>query len=156
MIVTNTTFRAALWADVLFGMDDKWWAQYIDEVRKDFSKVALLVTTTTNSWKYGIKQLTHGAGPFDTFGNSGTGAIAMAIREGARKIVLLGYDCCETNGKKHWHGDHPKQLGNAGSMARWPKQFTRLRNAYPDADIVNCSANTALMMFPRAQLGDVL
>lgn len=154
--MTNTTFRAAPWADVLFGMDDKWWSRYIGEVRQKFNSAAALVTTTSNSWKYGIKKLTHGSGAFDTFGNSGSGAIALAVREGASKVILLGYDCSENDGKVHWHGDHPKPLGNAGSMARWPQQFARLRAAYPNANIVNCSRKSALTVFPRSKLEHTL
>src|SRR5690606_36428084 len=37
VVVTNTTFRAAPWADVLYAMDRAWWLRYLDEVRKAFT-----------------------------------------------------------------------------------------------------------------------
>lgn len=80
----------------------------------------------------------------------------MAIRNGAKRVILLGYDCQRSNDRTHWHGDHPKKLGNAGSLPRWASQFARMRRAYPNANVVNCTRETALQAFPRASLEDSL
>lgn len=154
VIVTNTTFRMAPWADVLFGMDAAWWKEYAQEAKGLFK--GRLVSSSVNSGVHGVERLMYQGKPFDTFGNSGSGAIAMAIRNGASHVILLGYDCQKTDGQAHWHGDHPKKLGNAGSLPRWASQFARLRNAYPQAHIVNCTRETALQAFPRASLEDFL
>ena len=37
VVVTNTTFRAAPWADVLYAMDRVWWRQYLEEARQSFT-----------------------------------------------------------------------------------------------------------------------
>ncbi len=79
----------------------------------------------------------------------------LAKLYGAKQVVLVGYDCQRTNGKAHWHGDHPETLGNAGSMPRWQQQFSDLAKAI-QMPVINCSRETALTMFPRKALEDVL
>lgn len=90
--------------------------------------------------------------------NSGAGAIALAAQMGAERIVLLGYDAQKTGGRAHWHGDHPKGLGNAGTVAKWPEQFRAVIGSLRGARVINASRATALTCFPRqsleAALGD--
>ena len=73
-------------------------------------------------------------------------------------MILLGYDCQKTGGKTHWHGDHPKALGNAHSLPNWPRFFANVaKYAITDGTpVVNCSRATALNCFPRAELKDML
>ena len=89
------------------------------------------------------------------FGNSGIGSIALATHGGADKIVLLGYDCQETDGKKHWHGDHPKGLANAVGIKDWPVKFAEFAKT-GKTPIFNASRYTALDCFERVRLEDVL
>ena len=84
--------------------------------------------------------------------NSGAGAITLAVMFGARRIILLGYDCQHTGGKAHWHSDHPKGLGNAGSVDKWPAQFREIAQKFSTVDIVNCTRQTALTCFKRTDL----
>lgn len=90
--------------------------------------------------------------------NSGAGAIALAAHLGARRVILLGYDCKFQGGRRHWHADHRKGegSGNAGSVGKWPDHFRRLRLHLPDIEIINCSRDTALTVFRRANLEDAL
>lgn len=132
-------------------MDRAWWLAHLAE------------TTAFQGVRYTSCVLGHrGHGidrvpkPFEHYGNSGAGAIALAHKGGAAKIVLLGYDCQRTAGKSHWHGDHPRGLGNAGSMPKWPKRFAEMAEAFKDVEIVNCSRETALTCFPRGDLSAVL
>jgi hypothetical protein len=68
-------------------------------------------------------------------------------------VVLLGYDCQVTNGLKHWHGDHPKGLGNAGMIHKWHKRFAELADKYPNKEF-NATRETALTCFERVKLED--
>src|SRR5690606_3786458 len=91
--------------------------------------------------------------------NSGAGAIALAAAWGARRIILLGYDCQYAAGKRHWHGDHPKgTAGNASpqSVAKWPAQFRDLLPHVRGIEIINATRQTALTVFARATLEDAL
>jgi hypothetical protein len=93
---------------------------------------------------------------FNAYGNSGAGAISLALNGGAEKVVLLGFDCQRTDGKSHWHGDHPRNLANAKQIDKWPALFKRLRNDFPDSEIINSSRQTALDMFPKIPIEDAL
>lgn len=91
--------------------------------------------------------------------NSGAGAIAVAAALGARRIVLVGYDCKHAaDGRRHWHGDHAKGAGagNAGSVSKWPAQFRDLVSHLRGATVINASRDTALTVFPRMPLEEAL
>lgn len=89
--------------------------------------------------------------------NSGAGALILAASRFADKIIMLGYDCKTGHGgKKHWHGDHKKGLGNAGKLPEWPGQFKECLRSIGPVDIVNCSRDTALNVFRLGSLEDEL
>lgn len=154
-IVTNTTFRMCPWADVLFGFDVRWWREHLAEVSGVFEGERLTCSPVGRA--IGVPTL-HGVPWFTTYHNSGAAAISLAVVSGAKRVVLLGYDCQKTGGKTHWHGDHPKTLGNAVSMPRWPHHFKKV-SRYAQAshvEVVNCSRETALTCFPRMTLDAAL
>jgi len=132
---------------MLYAMDRAWWNVYRDDVAEIFAGTA---TTPIRNIKG--TQRVHSQ---DTQ-NSGAGAIALAVSKGAQRVILLGYDCQHTGGKAHWHKDHPKGLGNAGSVDKWPAQFKTLADRFKKIDIINCTRDTALTVFRRATLEDVL
>jgi len=148
-IVTNTTFRLCPWADVLYGFDSRWWREYQDEVssfkgeKLSFSQIAQ---------NYGAKWKPVSGR------NSGVCAIAVAMAKGARRIILLAYDCMFDGDRKHWHADHPKGLNNADSITDWPRQFAMIAKHAKrlGVEIINASRRTALTCFPVAKLEDVL
>lgn len=134
-------------------MDVSWWQMHREEVSRAFA--GTLYSTAALDGKYGVRHLP--VGTFKAFGNSGAGCINVAVHGGARKVVLLGYDCQRTNGQSHWHGDHPRGLGNAGRMDSWARKFGDLLDAIKDkADVVNCSRETALTCFRRGELAEEL
>lgn len=152
-IVTNTTFRLCPWADVLFGFDGRWWREYRGEIDASFKGHRL----TCSALKMVGAESLHQVPWFRQFANSGASAISLAIAAGARRIVLLGYDCQRTGGQTHWHGDHPKSLTNAKSLPNWPQIFAKVAKfAKGKAEIVNCSRATALNCWPRIELADAL
>jgi uncharacterized Rossmann fold enzyme len=128
-------------------MDRQWWDKYIKQVRLQFAGVIYSALDGC----YETRKT-----PANHYGNSGAGAIAMAAKLGAKKIILLGYDCQHTGGKTHWHGSHPKGLPDAGKVQTWPKKFAELAKDICDVRVLNCSRETALQCWPRAQLADVL
>lgn len=140
----------APWADVLFAMDVQWWKAHIAEVRQGFSGAK--VSSSNLVRQFGVEYIAK-SDRFEAFGNSGAACVSLAASWGASKIIMLGYDCQRTNGMAHWHGDHPKGLGNAGAMGRWPDHFTKLAAKWAGkVDIVNCSRQTALTCFRRGTL----
>lgn len=132
-------------------MDRAWWRQYVEEVDATFrgerfsnnGHIAKFRTTCVKIMSYG---------------NSGAAAISLGAASGAKEIILLGYDCkYGDDGKRHWHGDHPKGLGNAARIDNWRAKFERLSKEIPkDCRVINASRSTALECFERASVEDVL
>jgi hypothetical protein len=133
-------------------MDRDWWNVHLTEVNKVF--LGVRYSTNPLSQKYNVRKLSQR--DFQTYGNSGASCISLAAEGGAKRIVLLGYDCQKTDGKAHWHGDHPAGLGNAALIDRWQANFEKQANALAHLEIINCSRETALTCYPRARLEDVL
>jgi len=93
---------------------------------------------------------------FKAYGNSGAGGVSLALFGDAARVIMLGFDCQHTGGQAHWHGNHPRGLANAKQIDRWPALFKQLRDDHPDAEIINASRVTALDMFPRKDIEDLL
>lgn len=128
-------------------MDRAWWKVHHVEAQ---SFKGRKITHFRN--EYGAERIR-----FQHGGNSGGGAISLAAHLGARRIVLLGYDCKHgKDGKRHWHGDHPKGLGNANVIDKWPRHFRDLSLRLKGIEIVNSTRDTALDVFPLMSLEDAL
>jgi len=86
-------------------------------------------------------------------------AIQYAVDQGAKNIILLGFDQSKTGGKAHFHSDHPKMredgtrtnMANAGGIAAWPRLMNRTALDLKDrgVNVINLSRETALTCFPR-------
>lgn len=129
-------------------MDKPWWKMYFEEARQHFNgelicPVHSLPEVHRVDFKYG--------------GNSGAGALALAAHLGATRIIMLGYDCkYAADGKRHWHGNHPKGLGNAVSMPQWMPQFESMARQLAGVNVINVTRDTALTCWPRGSLEEAL
>lgn len=156
-IVTNSTFRLAPWAEIIFGFDGRWWQTHIAEIRAS-GFVGRTIGSGPNVIKFGVETI-QGAQWLTPFTNSGASAVSIAIGGGAKRVVMLGYDCAiALDGKKHWHGDHPKGFSNCASIKKWPYQFDQLAKVARRAgvEIVNASRETALRQFRRVALSEAI
>jgi hypothetical protein len=160
VIAVNNCYQIAPWADLLYACDQRWWDHY----RPDFAGIKVTISQSAAK-SYGLHLLRseNKAGfslkwpKVHEGSNSGFQAVNLAILLGAKKIVLLGYDM---GGSGHWHGYHGGNLRNPDET-----QFRRWRGAFQDAvtdiehagvEVINCTRDTALTCFPRANLEDVL
>jgi hypothetical protein len=152
VIVTNTTYQIAPWADVVAFYDRKWWGKYKEAIK---ALPGLLFTSCNLNHPEVCEIKQH---PLLVYGNSGAMAVALAIYSKAKRVILLGVDCKTSNGKRHWHGDHPQGLGNAKSVGKWGPHFSRA-SGYAKAhgvEVINCSRDTALTCFERRPLESAL
>jgi hypothetical protein len=132
-------------------MDVQWWDMHVAEVREKFP--GLKCSSSNMAKRHKITYLGKMGCDWSPHGNSGAGCVSLAAAWGCAKINMLGYDCQRTNGMAHWHGDHPRGLGNAGAMNRWAGHFQQLAKKWGGgARIVNCSRQTALTCFERGNL----
>ena len=130
-------------------MDADWWrmkAQRADI--EDFQGEKL-----TLSKKIDCANLVH----LPHHGNSGAGALLLAERNGANRIIMLGFDCGHaSDGKTHWHGDHPAGIGNARSAPKWPAQFAQVAGWLAGIEVINASRSTRLKQWPLQTLEEAL
>lgn len=172
VIVVNTSYKLAPWADVLYAADKEWWENYSARVKREFQGQCWTQVPVGDRndavAKFGLKcvrlERYPGLNPKTGFinggGNSGYQAVGMAYQAGAIRIVLLGYDMGgNAEGQTHWHPEHkwwmPQILRD---YANWRTQFNRL---YEDlckvsVEVVNASRATALTTIPRMPLEEAL
>lgn len=139
VIVVNSSWRLAPWADVLFGCDAGWW--FHNDGVPDFPgrKYASSPAATR---RFGLEL-------FSTRGsNSGLRAIRLAEHFEAALILLVGFDMHDKGGA-HWHEPHGGKLRNpiAASMRDWVIEIERERYRFK-VPIVNCTPGSALTCFP--------
>jgi hypothetical protein len=157
-IAVNTSFRLAPWARIVYAHDRNWWEIYGAEVAKLDAKRYTMQPSRWAEQLHGSKSRAglcldgvHGAK------DSGHGAINVAFNQGARHIILIGFDYLKTD-KAHWHGDHPKALKNADDI---DSKIPALNQLAADlkkqgARVYNCSPNSALDCFERCTVGEAL
>lgn len=157
VIVTNNTWQIAPWADALFAMDLAWWQQYHAAVDRGYR--GLRLTQHSQGEKFNALNLRRRLRAYKNYKNSGACAVAAAIHLGASRVVMVGYDGAKVAGKAHWHDDHPKGLGNAGSVKRWPADFELVKGLVmrtKGLTVINASRNSVLRHFERQELEQAL
>lgn len=166
-IAVNTTYRRAPWAQVLYAADLDWWLHR--EHRSAWAFAGLKVTIGTSP-SLGISvpglHVVRNAGvvgwserldELHTLGNSGAQALQLAIKAGAAKVLLAGFDFSRAEAA-HWHGEHPPELKVTAeeTYAYWAE---RMATAAPGilrrADVVTVTPS-ALRCFRAGDLDDEL
>ncbi len=163
VIAVNDAVRLAPWADVLYACDGRWWDHYGGMPAFQGLKYGLSVKA--GKWP-GVERLANtGVQGFDpgpgirTGGNSGYQAIQVAVKLGAARVLLLGYDMkLGARGRTHFFGEHPstlKSVSNYGTFCAYYRSLARpLRDL--NVEVINCSRETALSCFPRMTLSQAL
>lgn len=150
-VAVNSSWKLARFCDVIYAGDDKWWKNYGDEIDIPAEQWTCLENTARIR---GINR----HGKFRGVSNSGARAIEFIVEEGAKKVILIGFDCSIKKGT-HWHGDHDKS-GNPTTKHcnTWKGHFYQISKqaSKRDIQIINCSRETELTCFPRASLKETL
>jgi len=155
VVVCNSTFRVALWADALVAHDPAWWTIHHKEVLATFQGAS--VTWSPMPAFKNVDRLERRE--VDPKRNTGVGAICLAAFAGCSEIILLGYDGGpNASGRAHHHPDHPEPLTNCRSYQAWPSRFLAAAEyaSQRKAQVYNCSRETRLDCFPRAHLEETL
>lgn len=147
IIAVNSSWRAVPECQHIYAADLSWWEKYHHDVPSGTQRWSSSISATI---RYGLNYFPH---PDNESFNSGQRAIQLAIRQGADRVLLLGYDC-SIDASSHWHGDHPVVLKNPdkSSVVRWHAEFSRLAATLSGAEILNCSRHSALECFPLSTI----
>jgi hypothetical protein len=172
-IAINNTAWSIPEAQVIYACDAAWWRCRDEATGKKYAQlVAERCNPQIERWscdnqckEFGCQIIPARAGrgisppddPRIMRGSAGgTQAIGMAIKWGARHIVLVGFDAkAGKSGQVHHHQDHPyKQLPNPQPCAAWAKEYDEL--AAPaermGIRIAQCSLDTATTKLIRSTL----
>lgn len=151
---------------MLYACDASWWIEYFREAAGVMGAAEMWTCTNRArdqfrlNYIYGapLRGLSKRHDQIHTGFNSGYQAIGLAHLWGASRVLLLGYDMMRTGGRSHWHGDHPRNLGNGGRFAAWCKEMDALAADAKAAgmEIINCSRKTALTCFARSSIQEAL
>lgn len=145
--ISNVGIDKAPWADYLVSSDSAWWTAYPQAF---FFK----------GRKFSKRGICNKVESFDlqTSGGLNSGLMGMMVARDigkATKIIILGIDMHGT----HYFGPHTAKSNNIAlkntdkdRLQIHIKQFERFRGA----EVINCSMDSALNFFPKANLRDIL
>ena len=141
VLLISNAYTLAPWADVLVSHDSNWWNR--NRAAFKFSGKKYSRFEFPNVKKFNPPGFPRGC-------NSGLMGILVARSLGAKKIILLGFDMHGT----HYFGKHPQGLKNT-TPERFGvhiRQFTK----FPDCEIINCTPNSSLKVYLKAELRETL
>lgn len=161
VIVLNRSWQLAPWADILYGGDYAFWNHYA--AARDFARLKVSAAAYAHECWPEIRHVAASGEAMSfrrgTIGDGGSGgfqALNLAVQFGARRIVLIGFDC---HGK-HWHPDHAAPLGNPEphNYRRWAAAFEAAAPilARRRIEVLNATPGSALDCFDRINLEDAL
>ncbi|RJP54178.1 MAG: hypothetical protein C4583_03345 [Anaerolineaceae bacterium] len=164
VLVINTSYRLAPWADALYACDGRWWDWHNGV--QEFAGIKITQDQQASE-KYGLRRvvLIDGAdidgrlsltpGLIGRGGNGGFQAFNLLLQWGARQIGIV-LDYCG----KRWHGAHPN--GNhgqrEGTLANWRATFDAVAPyaAALGADVINLAHHSALTAFPKLSVAEAI
>ena len=155
---------------MLFFRDLDWYLRH----RETVEGWAGLAVTTNRSAALACRRLTrvvtvHGADfpapgsqqgehPAVRYGrSSGHLAVSLAIAMGARRVVLLGYDCRFVGGRSHWHDDYAAPIElvyTTDFLPAWRGWGAAAERA--GVEVVNATAGSAIAEFRFRPLAEIL
>lgn len=94
-------------------------------------------------------------------GNTGCGAINLALVLGARRVFLLGFDCkVQADAQMNWHQHRCEPANTSAELfEKFRVGFQAVADQlfkFPGAEVINLGPDSALEMFPKMKLDEVL
>jgi hypothetical protein len=145
VVAVSNAYKLAPWADALASCDASWWKNNPEAM--DFAGRKF---TTAPDWQ-GLSSLERVEGVASGT-NSGLLGMMVAVKLGATRTLLLGYDMQGT----HFFGPHPAPLRNptAARFEVFKKQFMAYKPR--GVEIINCTPGSALRAYPMGDLEEQL
>jgi hypothetical protein len=147
---------AAPWADILYAADQKWWRFYqpaFTDLRVSGEKVDGVETQPLTMLARG-EPMPRIPGSVVSGDHSGFQALGLALSLGVSRIWLLGYDC---GGKRrNCHTGREPQFATRPPFENWIKKYKQAADEWPKVEIVNCSADSAITVFQKRPLSEVI
>lgn len=172
VIVINSSYLIAPWADVLFFGDDRWWTNETavrNEALKYFEGQIVTVgryVRDARLWhmhkvvptRRGGNGLTRDPTGLAMEMTSLQGALNIAFHKQAKRVILIGADNrAGDNGRRHYHEEHPW----VPTKETWKERAEQLGLAVPflrDAgiEVINASLISTFTWWPKVDLAQWL
>lgn len=166
VITINNSVLKYPTADIAYACDAKWWGKHFDQVKRVFEgghMVSLEPTKYPEVLQIGNSHIDEGIDPRPDYvrlgKNSTYQAMDMAIGLGCKRIAFVGLDLkLAKDGKVHHWGDHVRGLNNSPPLQLFIKYFNMVAPELLKlgVDVYNCSVDTALNCFPKADIWEIL
>lgn len=163
VVAVNDALLYLPWATAVFSIDAQWVENRLHQLRT-FAGSKYLAISPVNGLEANYLQKVRGLELSEQWpvvhaaGNSGYGALNLAVLKGAKRIVLLGYDFYSA--KQHWHAGYRWVSTSAedGVYAHWAEHFT---SALPQlnrlgVEVLNASPKSLITAFPKVSIDEVL
>lgn len=174
VIAVNNAYQLGEWIDALFFGDSAWYLIHRFEIAK-YKGIKVTCSDrfikkpekNADGIKFLQKDRKHRKGisgknnAISWSRNSGGAAINLAVRFGAKKIILLGFDVkSDIKGVSHWHGSHQRK-----GEKKIKQPYARHLKCFPpiaeDADrmgieIINASPDSAIECFRKSTVKELL
>jgi hypothetical protein len=161
VIAVNNAFTLAPRANVLYACDSKFWLHYTDALA--FKGLKVTLDDSLPQWSVRLLRNLGKSGfdPDDLSGvhagcNSGYQAVQLAIKAGAKRVLLLGFDMRGD----HFFGSHPAHLQDSDPhvFSRFIAEFEKVAPLYAEhgVDVVNCTPGSALHCFRMSTVAEEL
>ena len=140
----TSAFQLAPWADFIAATDSAWWRRHPEALKLPGSKYTM----------HNVRHVERVKVPGYVAVNSGVLGLECAKRNGATRVMLLGFDMHGT----HYFGPYRNGLTNTSEAKRRMHltQYARWRRANPGIEVINCTPGSALTCFPKASLNDAI
>lgn len=168
-LAVKDAWKLCPWAEYLYACDHHWWEAHRGVVEFKGQRVAY-DQRTVEKWrglgflKVEIKKayqnlLFEEVGHVGWGGNSGFHALNLALQFGAKKVLLVGFDMRVDRGK-HFFGPHAytKDRPSESNCRKWAEILDREAKVIAErgAEVINCSAVSALKAFPKMSFEEAL
>jgi hypothetical protein len=158
----------APWSAAVYGCDFGWWNSvrglpdftgpkfaYADRACDRFHLTKIHIPKVSED-----RILTETTGTVGAGGNSGFQALNLAVQFGAKRLLLIGFDCHDRGGV-HWYGRNTAHgMGNPGdsNFRRWVPAFEAAASQLQDmgVEVVNASPDSAIKGFRKQSVAETL
>lgn len=162
VLAIKETVRLAPWADVFYACEKQFFVHHPEDLVTfrglRFTLDHLVPEAQATCLRIGDSAgLSRDPTTLCTGKNSGYQAINLAVLLGAIKIVLLGFDMQERDGRRRWCGEHAwgnRGLNFALFLSYFPTLVAPLRQA--GVTVINATPESALHTFPSQPLAEAL
>ena len=164
VIGVNAAFRLGTWVNVCFFGDNRFYQNQISYLEKWPNRIVSCAPKAKNNKKieYLKRCQKHPLCTerdkiyFPSRGaNSGAAAINLAIREGAKEVILLGFDMQTVNGQHNYHKYH-NHNPNDKVYDRFIQSFENIAKELKNVKVYNATPGSKLKCFPKVDLNEII